>query len=134
MKKDRRKPEHRGFRQGERKRDRCGLCKECGYRPSQSTTHLEAKKKSPMEVCPRCATPSTSTYDHRTVRLKDAPLRDKAVVLSVHTRRFSCKPCGRPFTEPVPGVRKGCRSTERYKRSVLWACENFSDLKSVRSA
>ena len=30
MKKDRRKPEHRGFRQGERKTDRWGLCKECG--------------------------------------------------------------------------------------------------------
>ena len=30
MKKDRRKPEHRGFRQGERKSDRWGLCKECG--------------------------------------------------------------------------------------------------------
>ncbi len=104
------------------------------YRPSQSTTHLEAQKKSPMEVCPRCATPSTSTYDHRTVKLKDAPLRDKAVVLSIRKRRFSCKPCGRPFTEPVPGVRKGCRSTERYKRSVLWACENFSDLKAVRTA
>jgi transposase len=104
------------------------------YRPLQHTTHLEAEKKSGMEVCPRCATPSTSTYDHRKVRLKDAPLRDKAVVLWVRKRRFSCKPCGKPFTEPVPGVRKGCRSTERYKRSVLWACENFSDLKAVRTA
>ena len=104
------------------------------YRPSQNTTHLEARKKSGMEVCPRCATPSTSTYDHRTVRLKDAPLRDKGVVLTIRKRRFSCKPCGRPFTEPLPGVKKGCRSTERYKRSVLWACENFSDLKAVRTA
>ena len=64
------------------------------YRPLQHTTHLEAEKKSEMEVCPRCATPSTSTYDHRKVRLKDAPLRDKAVVLWVRKRRFSCKPAG----------------------------------------
>jgi transposase len=104
------------------------------YRPAQHTTHLEARKRSGMEVCPRCATPSTSTYDHRKVRLKDAPLRDKAVVLAIRKRRFSCKPCGRPFTEPIPGVKKGCRTTQRYKRSVLWACENFSDLKSVRLA
>jgi hypothetical protein len=29
-----------------------------------------AEKVSPMEVCPRCATPSRSTYDWRWVRLK----------------------------------------------------------------
>jgi transposase len=57
-----------------------------------------------------------------------------AVRLIVRKRRFSCRPCGRPFTEPVPGIRKGYRSTERYRRSVLWACENFSDLTQVRRA
>jgi transposase len=34
----------------------------------------------------------------------------------------------------VPGVRKGKRHTERYAQGVLWACENFSDLKRVRRA
>jgi len=29
---------------------------------------------------------------------------------------------------------KGYRSTERYRRSLLWACENFSDLAQVRRA
>ena len=47
---------------------------------------------------------------------------------------LSCRPCGRPFTEPVPGILKGYRSTERYRRSLLWACENFSDLTQVRRA
>jgi hypothetical protein len=46
--------------------------------------------------------------------------------------RFSCKVCAKPFTEPVPGIRKGARFTERFKRAVLWACETFSDLKAVR--
>ena len=54
--------------------------------------------------------------------------------LIVRKRRFSCRPCGRPFTEPVPGILKGYRSTERYRRSLLWACENFSDLTQVRRA
>src|SRR5579872_4554805 len=104
------------------------------FKSSQGTTHLEAEKKSEMEVCPRCATPSRAVYDHRVVTVRDAPIRDKQTVLKIRKRRFSCKPCGRPFTEPISGVRKGCRSTERYKRSVLWACENFSDLKAVRRA
>src|SRR5438874_10338652 len=85
------------------------------YKPSQATTHLETRKTSGMEVCPRCATPATAIYDHRVVKVKDAPIRDKSALLHIRKRRFSCKPCGRPFTEPIPGVRKGCRTTERYK-------------------
>jgi len=101
-------------------------------KPGTKTLGVEAEKQSEIEVCPRCATASKSVYDHRTVRVRDAPMRDLAVRLVVRKRRFSCGPCGRPFTEPVPGIRKGYRSTERYRRSLLWACENFSDLTRVR--
>src|SRR6185436_8009990 len=31
-------------------------------------------------------------------------------------------------------VQKGRRTTQRYRRSVLWACEKFSDLSAVRRA
>jgi transposase len=103
-------------------------------KPGTRTVVMEAEKASMMEVCPRCATASTSVYDHRTVRVRDTPVRGMAVRLVVHKRRFACRPCGKPFTEPVPGVRKGYRTTERYRRSVLWACENFSDLTHVRRA
>jgi transposase len=95
-------------------------------------TELFAEKVSTMEVCPRCATPSTSVYDHRWVRLKDDPLRTRQTILWVKKRRLSCRTCRKPFTEPLEGVRKGYRTTERYRRRLLWACENFSDLKAVR--
>ena len=52
---------------------------------------------------------------------------------AVRKRRFWCAACKKPFTEPLPGVRKGYRTTERYRRRLLWACEHFSDLKSVRA-
>jgi len=103
-------------------------------KPATATLGVEAEKKSTMEVCPRCATPSKSVYDHRRVVVRDAPVRALSVRLYVRKRRFSCRPCQRPFTEPVPGIRKGYRSTERYRRSLLWACENFSDLAAVRRA
>ena len=106
----------------------------CHWVPGTLTTNLEVEKVSEVEVCPKCATPSRSVYDRRIAQVRDEPLRDKLVRLHILKRRFSCKPCGKPFTEPVPGVRKGCRSTERYKRSVLWACEAFSDLSAVRRA
>ncbi|HEV8246182.1 MAG TPA: ISL3 family transposase [Polyangiaceae bacterium] len=95
-------------------------------------SELFAEKVSPMEVCPRCATPSKSVYDRRWVRLRDEPLRGGEVTLWVKKRRFACATCQRPFTEPIDGVRKGYRTTQRYRRRLLWACEHFSDLKAVR--
>lgn len=95
-------------------------------------TELVAEKESTLEVCPRCATPTKSVYDHRWVRLKDDPLRGRQTFLRVRKRRLWCGPCKKPFTEPLQGVRKGYRTTERYRRRLLWACEHFSDLKSVR--
>lgn len=93
---------------------------------------LLAEKVSDFEVCPKCATSSRSVYDRRWVKLKDDPIRGDDTVIMVHKRRFQCRTCKRPFTEPVPGVKKGYRTTERYRRRILWACENFGDLKSVR--
>lgn len=95
---------------------------------------VQAKKISAFEICPKCATPSSVVYDRRIVRLKDAPLRGQSMRLSVKKRRFFCKTCRKPFTEPIAGVTKGQRCTQRYRRSVLWACENFSDLTRVRKA
>lgn len=93
---------------------------------------LYAEKFSEFEVCPKCATPCRSVYDHRWVKLRDDPIRGDDTVLWIKKRRFQCATCRRPFTEPIPGVRKGYRTTERYRRRLLWACENFGDLKAVR--
>lgn len=101
-------------------------------RETHSALVIRADKVSPMEVCPRCATPSKVVYDHRTIKIKDEPIRQSPVVLIIRKRRFSCKPCKKPFTEPVPGIGKGRRYTERFKRGLLWACETFSDIKAVR--
>lgn len=97
-----------------------------------STNLGVAEKSSPAEVCPKCATLSKSVYDHRKVKVKDQPIRGKSVLLIVVKRRFYCRPCKKPFTEPVAGIKKGRRTTERFRRGVLWAAQNFSDLNRVR--
>lgn len=99
-----------------------------------STNLCCARKTSNIEVCPKCATPSKSIYDTRKVTLKDRPIDGKEMRLTVVKRRFYCRGCKRPFTEPVAGVKKGHRTTQRYRRGLLWAFENFSDLKKVRKA
>jgi len=103
-------------------------------RENHSGGRIECEKVPKIEFCPHCAQPSKTTYDHRIVRVKDAPIRGKGVDLVIRKRRLWCKPCRRAFTERIPGVRNRKRHTERYARSILWACENFSDLKQVRVA
>lgn len=90
------------------------------------------KKNSTFEVCPKCATRSDSIYDHRVVRIKDTPLRRTQIVLKIRKRRFYCKTCRKPFTEPIAGIKKGHRTTQRFSKEVRWACENFSSLSRVR--
>ncbi len=90
------------------------------------------RKTSEIEVCPKCATRSTTVYDRREVHLRDEPVHRKVVRLRIQKRRFYCKACRTPFTEPVQGVRKGYRTTERYRKALLWGHQHFADLKKVR--
>jgi transposase len=97
-------------------------------------THYKCAKESEFEVCPRCAVKSYSVHDRRWVNVQDQPIRGSGVYLRILKRRFRCPGCKKVFTEPVPGVRKGFKTTERYRRGIKWACENFKDLKSVQKA
>lgn len=99
--------------------------------PRDGRTYFYCEKTSGFEVCPKCAQPARTVYDHREVAIRDSPIRDRQVVLKIRKRRFWCRPCQKPFTEPVPGIRKGKRFTERFRKGVLWACETFSSLKAV---
>lgn len=93
---------------------------------------LFCEKVSTHEVCHRCATLSKSVYDHRIVKIKDAPLRDKVPVLVILKRRFWCKTCNRPFTEPIQGILPGRRTTQRFRVAVLEACKSYRNLSQVR--
>ena len=98
----------------------------------RSSSNYHVEKVSECEVCPKCATLSYSVYDHRSVKIKDSPVRDKVIYLIILKRRFWCSNCKKPFTEPVPGITKGHRTTQRLRRAILWACKNFVDLERVQ--
>jgi transposase len=93
---------------------------------------LTGVKTSKMEICPKCAKPSLSVYDRRKVIIRDEPLGNRKVVLELRKRRFWCGGCLKPFTEPVVGIKKGHRTSERFKRAVLWGCGTFTSLKQVQ--
>jgi transposase len=90
------------------------------------------EKMSELEICPRCAQPSTSIYDHRWVHIRDEAVRGNRITLKILKRRFWCKNCLRPFTEPIPGVLPGRRTTQRFRLAVMEACEKYTDFSRVR--
>lgn len=104
------------------------------WNPQRYRNEYNVKKDSEFEVCPKCALPSKTVHDRRIVKVKDQPIRGSGVNLTILKRRFRCLGCKKVFTEPVQGIRKGKRTTERFRRGVRWACENYADLKRVSRA
>jgi transposase len=104
------------------------------WNPDRYRNHYKAIKTSDFEVCPKCARPSKSVHDRRWVKITDHPIRGSGIFLEILKRRFRCPNCKKVFTEPIPGVRKGFRTSDRFRRGIKWACDNFSDLKKVTKA
>jgi len=98
------------------------------------TIEFQAVKSSTFEVCPKCATKTSKVYDHVTVNIKDTPLRDKMVYLKIKKRRFRCinPDCKAVFREPIQGIKKGFKSTRRFRKHIQWCASNFTDLKRVK--
>lgn len=105
------------------------------YSVGAKTEVFEAEKaRTACEICTRCATPSSSVYDHRTIMVKDEPIRGHLVRLKIKKRRYYCRTCRKPFSEPIEGIMPKRRTTQRYRRSLLWAAMNFQNLSKVRNA
>jgi transposase len=82
-------------------------------------------------VCPKCATFSRSIHDSRRVKIHDQSFNQKDIYLEIKKHRYLCKPCKRPFTEPIPGILPRKKTTQRLRKEIQWACSHFADLKKV---
>lgn len=89
------------------------------------------KTPTAFEICPRCGEKCSSTYDHVTTTVKDEPLRRSQCIFKIRKRRLFCKRCRKPFTEPVEGILPRRKTTQRLRRAIQWAAQNFTDLKHV---
>lgn len=93
-----------------------------------------ASKTKSGAVCSRCASFSLVGYDSRVVKIRDRPLNGKKIDLEITKRRYYCKKCKRPFTEPIPGILPRRKTTQRLRKQVQWDCLQFTDLKKVEKA
>ncbi|OFZ23415.1 MAG: hypothetical protein A2202_05850 [Bdellovibrionales bacterium RIFOXYA1_FULL_36_14] len=94
--------------------------------------YIYCEKVSDFEVCPKCATKCSTIYDHVNVTIKDAPIRSKIIILKIRKRRFCCKNCKSIFREPVGGIYKRFRTSERFRRHLMWCASKFMNLKEVQ--
>ena len=99
-----------------------------------SSFEIQAIKESDFEVCPHCASLSKTVHDRRWVTVKDVSFRKQAMFLRILKRRFRCPNCKKVFTEPVPGIQKHGRITQRLEKELCWSCQTFTDLKKVQKA
>jgi transposase len=103
------------------------------YQDGLASSVYEVSKDRPdLEICPRCAKAATAYYDRRTVVVRDEPIRSNRAKLVIHKHRWWCPTCKKPFTEPVDGILPRRKTTQRFRKAILTACNKFSDLSAVR--
>ncbi len=69
--------------------------------------------------CPRCGAKSMRVHQRYRRRVSHGRWGDTLVFLEIAKRRFLCRSCSRPFTEPIPGIQSRARTTEHGKRQVV---------------
>lgn len=74
------------------------------------------KKKT--AVCPRCGQISHRLHQNKKHLVKDLPMGNRAVILSVNRRRFKCENCQKPFSETLDFVGNKKSFTYRYAQSI----------------
>jgi transposase len=64
--------------------------------------------KHPLAVCPHCGKVSETIQQTRTrEHIKDLPISNYAVELSVRVSQFECSGCGQCFTPAIPFLAEG---------------------------
>ncbi len=83
--------------------------------------HLQARYRGPPQECPRCGGTRHWTKDCflRTVRHENWGLR--RVYLLLEVRKLRCLTCNHHFRERFPGLLPWKRSTEPFRRQIVWA-------------
>lgn len=101
------------------------------YSRNRGWFEITAHSVSKVRFCPKCQTESRSVYDHRWVCILDSPIRDRRVRLRIRKKRYNCRKCKKPFTELLHGIYSQDRTTDRFRRSILYFGDRFQNLVQV---
>lgn len=68
-----------------------------------------------VAVCPHCGKVTDCIHQTRSrTHIRDLPLSNYAVELTVRVHQFECPRCSHCFTPPVPFLAEGAHATERF--------------------
>ncbi|MGV8893624.1 MAG: transposase family protein [Burkholderiaceae bacterium] len=77
---------------------------------------LETEKKA--VVCPDCGSAAVVGYGKMNWRIRDLPIRKKAVFLEIKRQRLRCRACLVTFNEPISQISNHHRATTRLVQSI----------------
>lgn len=86
--------------------------------------HIKAETISPPDRCVHCGSDALVGFGRRENWIRDLPIHGKRVGLSIDTRRFRCKTCGKTFYESLPDVDS--------KRSMTVRLKTWLEKRSLR--
>jgi transposase len=71
--------------------------------------------KTPVGLCPHCGRASNDIHRRtESERVRDLPIGERAVELTIRTYQYWCGACDRAFTPPTPFLVPGGHATERF--------------------
>ncbi|MDB9511229.1 ISL3 family transposase [Kamptonema animale CS-326] len=97
---------------------------------TEDTLIFFVKSDKKTALCPRCGQRSHRIHQNQRHLVKDLPLGNREVVLSVNRRRFKCRNCQKPFSEMLDFVPEKKSFTHRYAAAITQQVIH-SDLKNV---
>lgn len=97
---------------------------------TEDTLILFVKSAKKTADCPRCGQISRHLHQNQRHLVKDLPLGNRKLILSVNRRRFKWKKCQKPFSEKLDFVANKKSFTRRYAQAVTQQVVH-SDIKNV---
>lgn len=90
---------------------------------------FEVRSASTSACCGGCGRRSSRIHERRTREVLHGAFEGRAVVLSIHVRRFWCKRCVGSFTEALSGIAPWARRSDALKDQILseLASKSFRD-------
>ena len=79
---------------------------------------LKAKGRRRTAHCTKCGTRSNRIHQYHRRVVNHGSAYDKLVLVQLTVRRFTCKPCGKPFTEQLPGINTRRISSQAAQRQL----------------
>ncbi|MEG4422442.1 transposase family protein [Microcoleus sp. LAD1_D5] len=85
---------------------------------TESTIILSVRATNKTAVCPRCGQKSHRLHQNKRHLVKDLPISNRAVILSVNRRQFKCEFCRKPFSEILDFVEHKKSFTKRLALNI----------------